>query len=116
MRVKARLQKPADPAGVSCENLWMSATCTHMVSVPCTQDDAPNAPSAVLDLRRLPAPQPMACALDAVDALAPGATLTLLTPLMPMPLLQMLDTRGFACSAQLLRDGCARVQVTRPLT
>lgn len=68
----------------------------------------------VLDLRRLPAPEPMARALQAVDALAPGATLTLLTPLMPMPLLHALDARGYDAQAQLLRDGCARVVVTRP--
>lgn len=70
--------------------------------------------AAVLDLRRLPAPEPMARALQAIDALAPGATLTLLTPLMPLPLLHALDARGYDAQAQLLRDGCARVVVTRP--
>lgn len=69
---------------------------------------------ACMDLRRLPAPEPMARALEAVDALAPGESVVLLTPLMPMPLLHALDLRGFEASAQLLRDGCARVQVTRP--
>lgn len=70
---------------------------------------------ALLDLRRLPAPEPMARALRAVDALAPGATLTLLTPLMPLPLLHALEARGLDAQARLLRDGCARVVVTRPV-
>ncbi len=96
----------------------MTATCAEPVHVACTQDDVTSTlsakPAKLLDLRHLPAPQPMACALDAVDALVPGGTLVLLTPLMPMPLLHALDVRGFTCTAQLLRDGCARVQVTRP--
>lgn len=72
------------------------------------------APPECLDLRHLPAPEPMSRALEAVDALAPGQSIALLTPLMPMPLLHALDLRGFECSAKLLRDGCARVVVTRP--
>lgn len=67
-----------------------------------------------LDLRHLPAPEPMARALGAVDELAPGQSLVLLTPLMPLPLLHALELRGFTATAQPLRDGCARVVVTRP--
>lgn len=67
-----------------------------------------------LDLRALPAPQPMDRALAAVEALVQGAELVLLTPLMPMPLLQLLDERGFETFASPLREGGARIVVRRP--
>jgi uncharacterized protein (DUF2249 family) len=67
-----------------------------------------------LDLRHLPAPEPMARALGAVDDLEPGQSVTVLTPMMPLPLLHALELRGFVATAQLFRDGCARVVVTRP--
>lgn len=70
-------------------------------------------PVACLDLRLLPAPEPMARALEAVDALKPGMQLVLLTPVMPVPLLQLLDARGFEADAQLLADRTARVRVLR---
>ena len=69
---------------------------------------------ACLDLRRLPAPEPMERALEAVDALAPGAELVLLTPLMPVPLLQVLEQRGFEVDARLSSDWSARVTVRAP--
>jgi uncharacterized protein (DUF2249 family) len=67
-----------------------------------------------LDLRALPAPEPMLRALAAVDALAAGAQLVLRTPMLPVPLLQALAERGFEARAQVLADGTARVQVERP--
>lgn len=67
-----------------------------------------------LDLRHLPAPEPLERALAAADALAPGAELVLLTPLLPIPLLQLLDARGCKAQAQWLSDGTARVVVQRP--
>lgn len=70
--------------------------------------------AACLDLRRLPAPEPMERALQAVDALAPGAELVLLTPLMPVPLLQVLEQRGFEVDARLSSDWSARVTVRAP--
>jgi uncharacterized protein (DUF2249 family) len=70
--------------------------------------------TACLDLRRLPAPEPMERALQAVDALAPGAELVLLTPLMPVPLLQVLEQRGFQVDARLSPDWSARVTVRAP--
>lgn len=44
-----------------------------------------------LDLRDLPAPEPLQRALAAVDALQPGQALEVLTPLLPLPLLEALE-------------------------
>ena len=71
-------------------------------------------PQFDLDLRDLPAPEPLERALAAADALAPGAELVVLTPLLPLPLLQLLDARGFRTRADWLADGTARVVIRRP--
>ena len=47
----------------------------------------------LLDLRDLPAPEPLVRALLAVEALAPGAALRVLTPMFPQPLLDVLRKR-----------------------
>lgn len=60
-------------------------------SVPLPRDAVPE-----LDLRALPAPEPLLRALEAADALAPGAALRVLTPLLPLPLLEALATRGLS--------------------
>lgn len=79
--------------------------------------DAPNAAAALvdcLDLRHLAAPEPLRRALAAVEALPPGASLVLLTPLMPLPLLQLLELQGgLDARAELLDDGSARVVIRR---
>lgn len=66
-----------------------------------------------LDLRALPAPQPMERALAEADRLVPGAELVVLTPLMPLPLLDLLDACGFEAAATPLVEGGARVVVRR---
>lgn len=66
-----------------------------------------------LDLRHLPAPEPLERAMAAVDALAPGAKLEVWTPMLPIPLLQLLDARGFKTGAELVKDGTARIFVER---
>lgn len=70
---------------------------------------------ADLDLRELACPEPMVRALAAADALSPGASLTVITPLLPTPLLEMLASRGFEAGAQRLPDASARVTIRRPL-
>lgn len=67
-----------------------------------------------LDLRRLPSPQPMLRALAAADALAPGQALQVLTPLLPLPLLDALAARGLHASASVLPAGGARVLIRCP--
>lgn len=67
-----------------------------------------------LDLRHLAAPEPMLRALAASEALASGDSLVVLTPQLPMPLLQLLEARGLEASADLLQDGSAHVRVRRP--
>jgi len=66
-----------------------------------------------LDLRQLPAPEPLERAIAAADALSPGAKLEVWTPMLPVPLLQLLDARGFTACAELLKDGTARIVVAR---
>lgn len=68
----------------------------------------------MLDLRGLPAPAPMLQALEATAALDEGATLELLTPLMPYPLLQALAEQGFEVAADRRGDGSAHLTVRRP--
>jgi hypothetical protein len=55
----------------------------------------------LLDLRDLPAPEPLVRALLAVDALSPGGALRVLTPMFPQPLLDLLRSRrvGFSTTA-----------------
>ena len=79
--------------------------------------DASHAAAALadcLDLRHLPAPEPLRRALAAVEALPPGASLVVLTPLLPLPLLQLLELQGgLDVRAELLDDGSARVVIRR---
>ena len=67
-----------------------------------------------LDLRGLPAPEPLLRALEAADALAPGARVSVLTPLLPYPLLAALVERGLEADAHALPEGGARVRIARP--
>lgn len=68
-----------------------------------------------LDLRHLSAPQPLLRALEAVDTLAPGEQLTVITPMLPRPLLIELAQRGFeADPGEPQPDGSVRVQIRRP--
>lgn len=67
-----------------------------------------NPVSPPLDLRDLPAPEPLMRALAAVDALAAGAVLCVLTPMRPEPLLEQLRSRRLAYSvAAHAGGGCA---------
>lgn len=68
-----------------------------------------------LDLRGLPAPEPMLRALAAADALRPGQALQVLTPLMPTPLLDMLQARGLLITATPLAGGGASVLIRCPV-
>lgn len=73
-----------------------------------------DATTVTLDLRALPAPEPMMRALEAADALGPGQTVELLTPLLPTPLLDVLAGRRLQVHAEMLPAGGARVRVHRP--
>ena len=54
-------------------------------------------------------------ALAAADALQPGQALQVLTPLLPTPLLDVLQARGLQATAALLADGGARVLIRCPV-
>ncbi|KQO00332.1 MULTISPECIES: DUF2249 domain-containing protein [Stenotrophomonas] len=69
-------------------------------------------PTLRLDLRGLPAPQPMEHILARLHTLQPGQVLVALTPLYPAPLLPMLEQLGFACDARATDDG-ARLLICR---
>ena len=68
-----------------------------------------------LDLRALPAPEPLLQALAAADALQPGQEVAVLTPLLPAPLLALLDARGLRWESAPCADGGVRVTIVHPL-
>ena len=84
------------------------------VSQPLHSRRAESAALPELDLRRLPSPEPMLRALAAADALLPGQTVQVLTPLTPMPLLELLAARALDVSVSTLPCGGARVLIHRP--
>jgi uncharacterized protein (DUF2249 family) len=67
-----------------------------------------------LDLRDLPPPMPFQQALAAAEALHPGQTLVVLTPLWPWPLLEALEMRGLEWGCQPCADRGVRVSIHRP--
>ena len=67
-----------------------------------------------LDLRALPAPEPLLQALAAADALQPGQALEVLTPLLPAPLLEALEARGLHWRSEPCLDHGTWVAILRP--
>ena len=82
----------------------------HLFQSPTCADAAP-APE--LDLRDLPAPEPMQRALAAANALQPSRSVTVLTPLVPTPLLELLHAQGLQTTVTMLPDGGACVVIER---
>lgn len=80
---------------------------------PMDLGEGSSVPPETLDLRHLPAPLPLEQGLAAAAGLAPGARLVLLTPMLPVPLLQLLHADGFEVQARPLADGSARVDIRR---
>ena len=69
-----------------------------------------------LNLRELPAPEPLLQALAAADALEAGQQVEVLTPLLPTPLLEGLAARGLHWQTEACADGGVRVVIQRPAT
>lgn len=67
-----------------------------------------------LDLRGLPAPEPLLQALAAADALEPGQAIEVLTPMLPTPLLEALEARGLRWRAESAAEGGVCVAIQRP--
>ncbi|WP_256646754.1 DUF2249 domain-containing protein [Thermomonas paludicola] len=67
-----------------------------------------------LDLRDLPAPEPLVRALAAADALQPGQALEVLTPLLPSPLLEALAARGLSWRSEPCADYGTWLAIVRP--
>ena len=74
----------------------------------------PSPTAAELDLRDLPAPEPMVQALSAAAALQPGQSVAVWTPLVPEPLLELLRAQGLQTTVSIPPDGGARVLIHRP--
>lgn len=69
--------------------------------------------SAPLDLRHLPAPEPMERIIEALDTLPAGGVLIALTPFRPTPLLPMLEAWGFVANVEDTPEGQARIRICR---
>jgi len=65
----------------------------------------------LLDLRDLPAPEPFVRAMLAIEALAPGGALRVLTPMFPQPLIEVLRSRRLGYSTAACSDGGCAVTV-----
>jgi uncharacterized protein (DUF2249 family) len=70
--------------------------------------------ASILDLRDLPAPEPLERILEACAALEPGDSLRARTPRFPGPLLPLLEARGLRFEVEEEPDGSALVRVWRP--
>ncbi len=68
----------------------------------------------MLDVRDLPAPEPMERILAACARLAPGDALAARTPRFPQLLLSLLERRGLTWAALEEPDGSGVVYVERP--
>jgi len=68
---------------------------------------------APLDLRALPAPEPLERVLDALDRLAPGAALRVLLAREPHPLYRMLEREGWRHRAEWRADGACLLCIER---
>lgn len=73
----------------------------------------PEAPE-VLDLRDLPAPEPLERMLAACAGLGAGGVVLARTPLVPYPLLPLLADRGLVATVHEQPDGTALIHVRRP--
>ena len=72
------------------------------------QDDV-----VTLDLRDLPAPEPMLRILAALEDLQPDQTLLARTPMRPEPLLVHLRSSGYAVDVEVATTGGADVRIWR---
>lgn len=67
-----------------------------------------------MDLRHLPAPEPMHRILEALETLPVGKSLLARTPCRPQPLLDLLDARGYRFIVIDSAAGDACVQIFSP--
>lgn len=72
------------------------------------------AAAGLLDLRHLPAPEPLLHIERALSALPADAVLQAHTPMLPRPLLARLDAAGWRYALRLFPDGTAMVAIRRP--
>ena len=75
---------------------------------------AENTSAIKMDLRHLPAPEPMHRILEGLEALPEGKSLLARTPCRPQPLLDILDARGYRVIVIDSPAGDAWVQIFSP--
>ncbi|HPF27495.1 MAG TPA: DUF2249 domain-containing protein [Steroidobacteraceae bacterium] len=80
--------------------------------LPCRPADA-HEDVITLDLRELPAPEPMLRVLAALEYLRPDQTLLARTPIRPEPLLAHLRSGGYAVDVVVAAAGDAEVRIWR---
>ncbi|MBF0181024.1 MAG: DUF2249 domain-containing protein [Magnetococcales bacterium] len=68
-----------------------------------------------LDVRHLPAPEPMLRILQAVTTLPPGAVLRVTIGRVPHPLFPRLRERGLECGHEERADGTVLLSIRRPV-
>ena len=87
-----------------------------MITPQAHQDDFELAPATYasvveLDLRHLPAPEPMQRIIEALDTLHHGQCLLAYTPCRPQPLLDLLAVEGYRVVVTVAPAGDAQVQI-----
>lgn len=95
---------PVDAAPSSAEQ--------HPAVPDSTQGDWP-LPSIEIDCRDLMPPEPMVKTLEAVEAIAPGATLVALLPREPRFLFPEIEARGCLWRGEQQADGSYRIVIRR---
>jgi hypothetical protein len=63
--------------------------------------------AGLLDVRHLPAPEPMWRILDALSGMAPGDVLRARTPRLPLPLIELLEREGHRVDVVVAEAGDA---------
>ena len=89
----------------------ISANHTHSQWSNGAHDSIPGEKIIHIDLRHLPAPEPMHRILETLETLPAGFSLWARTPCRPQPLLDMLEDRGYHVIVNVTQDGDACVQI-----
>ena len=87
----------------------ISANHTHSQWSNGAHDSIPGEKIIHIDLRHLPAPEPMHRILETLETLPAGFCLRARTPCRPQPLIEILNDRGY--HVNVTQDGDAWVQI-----
>lgn len=92
----------------------MSIAGLQWAMFPTQSEAGENQPvhTVALDLRHLPAPEPMLRIFDALSTLGSSQTLIARTPCRPTPLIERLEADGYRVDVTLAATGDAWVKIT----